>query len=339
MTRSILVLAEDHDIHADAVYDMINQRGGRAHRINPEVDWGDTNEEAWELPNGEITWQVDGRVGHRGNIKWGNQEFNLGDIGSVYCRNFSFAQPQDNSSMEEQLRLTESSAGLSQTLQTINCFWMNDPFHELKFDSKLVQAIAARKFNLLIPKTLVTNRPSDAREFISVNNDGTVIKQLGDMAFTDLEDQSMQSFGFYTAKLEKQDLDQLDDVRNAPCLFQEHIIKSSDIRVTVVGEKLFAHEIDSQSRAKSKIDFRKAEDLPISDFDFPVETGDKLKNLLQANGIEFAACDFILTPENELFFLEANVSGNWMWLETTEKHPILDAIVDRLIIMSDHRNR
>jgi len=39
------------------------------------------------------------------------------------------------------------------------------------------------------------------------------------------------------------------------------------------------------------------------------------------------SCDFVLTPDDELIFLEANITGNWLWLENEDSHPILDEIV------------
>ena len=43
--------------------------------------------------------------------------------------------------------------------------------------------------------------------------------------------------------------------------------------------------------------------------------------------MEFAACDFALTKDDRLVFFEANVTGNWLWLEGKDNHPILDEIV------------
>ena len=31
-----------------------------------------------------------------------------------------------------------------------------------------------------------------------------------------------------------------------------------------------------------------------------------------------------------VIFFEANVTGNWLWLESSENHPILDELVDLL---------
>ena len=46
----------------------------------------------------------------------------------------------------------------------------------------------------------------------------------------------------------------------APVTFQENVEKSSDIRVTVVGDEVFAAEILSQGRESSKVDWRATDD-------------------------------------------------------------------------------
>jgi len=58
--------------------------------------------------------------------------------------------------------------------------------------------------------------------------------------------------------------------------------------------------------------------------------GASLLQMLQSRGIVFAACDMVLTPDDELIFLEANVTGNWLWLENGGDHPILDEVVQLL---------
>ena len=50
----------------------------------------------------------------------------------------------------------------------------------------------------------------------------------------------------FTTKLSKDDLGDLDGLALAPATFQEMVPKKSDIRVTVVGSKVFAAEILSQ---------------------------------------------------------------------------------------------
>jgi hypothetical protein len=45
----------------------------------------------------------------------------------------------------------------------------------------------------------------------------------------------------------------------------------------------------------------------------------------------FAACDFALSPCGEYIFLEANVCGNWLWLEREEESAIAESIACELL--------
>jgi D-alanine-D-alanine ligase-like ATP-grasp enzyme len=46
--------------------------------------------------------------------------------------------------------------------------------------------------------------------------------------------------------------------------------------------------------------------------------------------LRFAALDFIVTPDGEYVFLEANPNGQWAWIEHETGLPIAAAIADAL---------
>jgi len=330
MSRSLLILAMDHDIHADAVHDLVQRQGHQSYRLDPEVLWTPPEEfdpDAEWLPSGSMSWALS-QDAHLSSLRWREQNIDLMNVGAVFCRNFQFAKAHDRAPIEKQLQYSEMRAGLYGLFRTLsNCFWMNDPSLEEGIDNKMVQSIDARYAGLKVPKTLVTNDESSARKFIESCDGGAIIKQLSAIGLVDENSEETETFGFFTSSVTKEAMEHLDEVKHAPCLFQEDIPKKADIRATVVGDRIFAHAIDSQSREASKTDFRREIDLPISNFEFPDETGSRLIKLLKEWGIIFAACDFVLTPDDELIFLEANVTGNWLWMENGDSHPILDEVV------------
>ena len=330
MSRSLLILAMDHDIHADAVHDLIERQGYPSYRLDPEAEWTASEitgpEEEWS-PSGRLQWSL-GQDEHSSLLTWHDQKIDLNGIGAVFCRNFQFAKADDDAPIDKHLKFAEMRAGLSGLLRTLDdCFWMNKPWLEDFVDNKIVQGRDAKRFGLRVPKTLVTNDEDSARKFLKDCNGGAIIKQLSEIGLIDDNPETTEAYGFYTSQVTEETLKHLNEVNHAPCLFQENILKKADVRATVVGDRIFAHAIDSQSREASKTDFRRVIDLPISNFEFPDETGSKLIKLLKQWGIIFAACDFVLTPDDELIFLEANVTGNWLWLENGNCHPILDEVV------------
>jgi glutathione synthase/RimK-type ligase-like ATP-grasp enzyme len=334
MTKSLLILAMDHDIHADAVHDRVTCRGYKSYRLDPELVWtpsDDTEADDDWSPLAKLDWSL-AQNGHAAWLSWHDQKIDLTNVGAVFCRSFQFARADDDAPIDSHLRFAEMRAGLYGALRTLDaCFWMNQPWLEDIIDNKMVQGRDAIRFGLSIPRTLVTNSEQQAHKFIESCNNGTIIKQLSEIGLIDDNPGEPETYGFYTSLVTDEAIENLSEVACAPCLFQEAIIKKADIRVTVVGEKVFAHRIASQSNPASATDFRKDPNLPTETFDFPEETGKALLGLLKFWGMEFAACDFALTPDDRLIFFEANVAGNWLWLEGIEHHPILDEIVDNLL--------
>lgn len=333
MKKSLLILALDHDIHADAIHDCISRRGYTSYRINTDLDWASSeNDETNDIwtPAAKLVWSLSTNS-HAASLSWYDQNIDLTKVGAVFCRSFEFPEPAHTAPIEHHLRYAEMKAGLSGVLKALgSCFWMNRPWVEDFIDNKMVQGLDAQKFGLSIPKTLVTNSQQKARLFIEQCENGAIIKQLSEVGLIDETPETFETYGFYTSLVTKDDMEHLHEVAHAPCLFQEAIEKKADIRVTVVGDKIFAHRIESQSKAQSIIDFRREPELVTEPFNFPEETGAVLLKLLKHWGIEFAACDFALTPNDELIFFEANVTGNWLWLEDTDHHPIIDEIVAKL---------
>lgn len=324
----------DHDIHADAVHDLVVQRGYKSYRLDPEAAWtpsGRPSDEAEWAPSGRLAWYLCHHT-QLSALEWHGQDIDLKQVGAVYCRNFQFAKARDDASIEEHLRYAEMRAGLFGLFRTLDhCFWMNKPWIEESLDNKMVQGLEASKSGLKVPKTLVTNDEARARAFIDGCDGGAIIKQLSEIGLIDDTPAGTETYGFYSSVVTEEMLKYLDEVELAPCLFQENIPKKADIRATVVGNRIFAYAIDSQSNSASKTDFRRVRDLPFTDFEFPHDVGSKLIKMLERWGVVFAACDFVLTPNDELVFLEANFCGNWLWLEEAEEHPVLDEIVRTLV--------
>ena len=303
MTKSLLILAMDHDLHADAVHDLVTQQGYTSFRLDPEDEWPppppSMQDKEWS-PSARMRWFL-APSEHISSLTWHDQMIDLANIGAVFCRNFQFAKAEEEVSIETHLKFAEMRAGLYGALKTLdNCFWMNRPWLEDHVDNKMVQGRDAKHFGLEIPRTLVTNNQECARQFIESCTGGAIIKQLSEIGLIDDAPDKPETYGFYTSLITEEDLKHLSEVEHAPCLFQEAVPKKADIRATVVGDKIFAHTIDSQSRPLSMTDFRREIDLPSESFEFPEQTGKALVNMLKFWGMEFATCDFALTEDDRL---------------------------------------
>jgi glutathione synthase/RimK-type ligase-like ATP-grasp enzyme len=103
----------------------------------------------------------------------------------------------------------------------------------------------------------------------------------------------------------------------SPVIYQQHIKKASDVRVTIVGDKIFAAEIDSQSDPEAVVDWRKTVNPSLGHrrIELPKTISDLLHRLMQRLGLEFGAIDFVRTPDDRYVFLEINPNGQWLWLD------------------------
>jgi hypothetical protein len=117
----------------------------------------------------------------------------------------------------------------------------------------------------------------------------------------------------------------------APGIFQQRILKDYELRVTIVGERIFAVRIDSQAVHRAELDWRRAQDeLEYTMFDLDDGVSQRLLRLHRRLGLVFGAYDLIVTTEGEMVFLEVNPMGQWLWLEKRLNLDISQAIAQAL---------
>ncbi len=130
-----------------------------------------------------------------------------------------------------------------------------------------------------------------------------------------------------TVKVEEVTADQLDErVAGTAHLFQQKVGKVADVRVTVIGDKVFSVRIDS-----GLLDWRTDyERLSYSVVEPPDEVRTALRRYLAYFGLVFGAFDFALDRHGVWWFLECNPSGQWAWLEPATGLPMVAAMADLL---------
>ncbi len=118
----------------------------------------------------------------------------------------------------------------------------------------------------------------------------------------------------------------------SPAIYQELVPKRFDIRVTIVGKKIFAARIDSQSDPQAAVDWRHTANpqLPHQQVTLPADIEGRLLRLMDRLELNFAAIDLIETPDGEHVFLEVNPNGQWLWLDDMLKLGISQAVADWL---------
>ena len=315
--RKILVLCDEMDIHADAVIESCAARGETVLRLNPE---------ALLVEPSRVEIHQSGTA-CSGYLEWNGKRITLEDDVRIFCRHLDIPDVASRDSISEALRIEELRSWLFAFFRLLDSpRWVNHPDREREFDNKLIQHPIARKAGLEIPNTLATNIPDSVRRFDHGHE--TVVKQLSEISLIASEE---KGYGFYTSVMKLAADDPLDDLRDCPTLFQHRIPKESDVRVNVVGDRIFAVSIDSQADAAASVDFRRVDQLAIHPIELPTAVSRSVLEIMHRTGLEFAAFDFARKPDGTYVFLEFNPNGNWLWIELATAQPISAAIADHLL--------
>jgi len=327
----LLVLASRLDAHADAIVSHCHDRNVPVVRLDLEDFWPVISSINWSITNNNT----------KAVLEWQGRKIDPNNIRSIYCRDFVFAKCSPSEDINTQLIYAEARAALYGFFRCLeDHYWINPPWYDEMADNKPYQMECARNIGLTVPRTLVTNNAQAFLNFYEACGQDVIIKQLSEICLIDdtelknsarSPDPEATAYGFYTNKILPEHIDRIDEIVTSPCLFQEHIKKKADIRVTVVNDQIFAALINSQDYPETRIDFRLKLDLPVSHFKLPESVTHKLLKLIHGWNLEFAACDFVLTPEDELIFIEANVEGNWLWIEHELGLPISRTITECLL--------
>jgi hypothetical protein len=212
----------------------------------------------------------------------------------------------------------EAIAGLWAALDLT---WVNPPELDEVAHHQPYQLAVAREVGLPIPRTLITNDPGPAYRMIEeLGPDHTVYK-----TFLATEQHWRE-----TRVVRSDELAMLDRVRLAPVIFQEFIPAVADVRVTVVGERIFATAI---ATAPGGYEFDYRMDLGGASFEpttLPVETEKAIRLLMKRLGLVYGAMDFRRTPEGTHIFLEVNPAGEWRFIEERTEQPITGAMAELL---------
>lgn len=205
--------------------------------------------------------------------------------------------------------------------------WCNQPGRSADAAYKPGQLAAFRACGLKVPRTQITNRADDPRDFAH---------RVGQLVCKSIASEVVHTFDgskvVYTHLLTDDDLADLRGVDHTAHLFQEFVPKAFEIRLTIVGDELFAAKISTGSASCAQVDWRRDYDSHTYEV---VDTPDEIRSAVMAYmngaGLAFGAFDFVVTPDDEWVVLECNPEGQWGWIEEKTGLPIADAIAKLLL--------
>lgn len=328
----IVIVTQTNDPHADEVILALEQRGQQPIRINSD-----------EVPaSARISISLSGEQDFAASIDVlsSERQISADEIRSIWWRRPAhFGLPGELSAQEYEFATDEIEHALHSIWASLDCYWISEPDRIRQASWKGEQLRRAAQLGFAVPRTLITTDPDQAREFFYACDRQMIFKVMTDpfLGAANLlrrrPDQDFEQYETPTTLVTEAELDLLEAVRTAPCLFQEYVPKAVELRVTVIGRQLFAAEIHSQDNERTALDWRHYDvDIPYRATELPPELADRCLTLVDSYGLNYSAMDLIVTPNGQYVFVENNPNGQFMFIE--DKVPELamtEALADCLI--------
>lgn len=211
-------------------------------------------------------------------------------------------------------------------------FWVNPPASEATAPHKANQLRRAVRAGLAIPATLISNDPDDIRAFLREQGGVVAHKLLRPASWVSGGDGREHVYAAYTVPVTEAQLPDDDVLRLCPGIFQTFLPKSFELRVACLGDFLVAARINSQTDERAATDWRAGQThIEMEPYDLPHDVAEGCRRLLRELGVVHASLDFVVTPDGDHIFLEANPQGQFLFLETRAGLPLLDMFSEFLV--------
>lgn len=180
--------------------------------------------------------------------------------------------------------------------------------------SKIHQLSLAKKCGFNVPETLLSNDVRAVRDFCK-RREGSVVKCLTPYVFNSSSGKIKIN---HTSRIV--DIDGVSDssIKACPAIYQDYIEKKCEFRITVIGNKIFPVRIGS-SAGCFPIDWRGeplwGSRLQFEQVDLPSTLQESVEKLIEVLGSNFLCIDLVSDLDGNVYFLEANPSGQFIFVD------------------------
>ena len=296
--RQVVIVSTAVDVATDQVAAGLQQAGVKVTRLNTE-DFPFERKLTYQVGDGVSSLQIDGQ--------------SLGAPNAIWYRRVRV--PKRPLGMDPGIydfSLRETRAALLGGIAAISTRWMSPPANVWRAELKPLQLQVASGLGLKIPQTVITNDPDQVRDAFQVFQ--AMVAKPVRSGYVVIEG---EPHSIYTSRLLEEHMAHLDAASLSPTIYQELIPKRFDVRVTIVGDRIFAAAIDSQGDKDAEVDWRRTNNpnLGHHSIDLPAALEHALRSLMRQLGLSYGAVDLVQTPDGEFVFLEVNPNGQWLWLD------------------------
>ena len=208
-------------------------------------------------------------------------------------------------------------------------FWINAVAGATRANLKTRQLRAAVRAGLSIPPTLCSNDPAAIRGFAETHQGNIIYKTFYPASWKTGDGIAV----LFSSQVQEDDLIDADILQAVPGIFQASIPKLYELRITVMGRRIFAAKLESQLIPDAQMDWRAASGIiPISLVNIPSSISQACLKVMDELGIVFGCFDMIVTPAGHYVFLEVNEMGAFLWIERQNPEiTLLDPFCEFLI--------
>lgn len=304
--QNVLILSQSTDVHSITVQHVMQMMGHRSYLINLDKIM-QSNEFA-------IHYNSDGSVA----LSLLGFDDTLESVASTWTRRIpppsAYAIPSWLSKPDEGYVKKNFEHCVNGVLSLLDERFPVNPSGVLYTSAnKAKQLWMARQCGLQVPETLISNNSDHIYSFIASNEEVCVKPYSSHSWRTDTGIAVVNN-----ARITLEDARDRGSLEVMPHIYQRFIKKRAEYRLTIFGKyaaatKIRTNELDENSA----IDWRASMDylskLEFSELDFRIVEACQM--LLRKLGLRFGTLDLAEDYDGNIYFLEVNQAGQWLWQE------------------------
>jgi len=299
---SILLLSSQYDFTSDLVALELGRRGLSFFRLNTERLFLD------QPATVSLSYGSQPTI----TLRWKNEVVTLDCVRSVWYRRPAIGDT-DQGVRAEWAKLTRRERGrfLKSLYSALPGFWVSPPMAIERAEDKLLQAAVAQDAGFRVPRTVITSDPFDARAFIQAVGGSCVAKTLSG-GYVGV---ATEGLFIYSQEITVDAVERSRSLPSCPLMLQERIPRKVDIRAVIIGSKVFPIALKLSPAYSRILDWRECagSEMTYELLSASPSMVAKCTRLTSAFNLRFASADLIVTPQDELVFLDLNPNGQWAW--------------------------
>lgn len=308
------IVSSGDDLHALYIADLFEKTTGRKCHIIDSSDYGNGRQVSIRL-NSEPSFQMKDIVG-----EW----FSPSDLKALWFRRVSYLNDKRTAHLSEDefnLLRNEHHAVLHGCLDaSFHGTWINDPNSSRRANSKIFQLKVANEVGLRTPDTLIGNDFEEIRDFSNLFDGKIIVKpNYG------LSSKYIFCEGFVP------NADEHSTSLQIPAIYQQMVHGDTHLRVNLFGDYIVAFEISSPD-----LDWRaNLNRAKITQIEIESKMETILRSFLDRLGLLMGIFDLKISDTGEVFFLEVNSQGQFLFLEPFGGKPSLPVTFVKFLVRAE----